>query len=237
MGASNAVLAGSFTLAYWCVLVAALLPYVCASLAKSGGVGKSRRDGGFDNHDPRAWLAQHWDGVYPPETYDLPVNHRKARQDFSRKLGRLAVFHWCRGDRPSARRAPGLARLDGPGVCGVPRGFYCPVCGGQGHCAQPGVDRGLATEHRHPAAGLALSLQKAGRKTRCKAHGGNPSRGKFRMGTGPWFAYAWRTTNPWLIRAQPCPHQDSNDVLLARASPVLRGRWRCPHSGRSTGLN
>nr|QDL89206.1 Acyl-CoA dehydrogenase fadE12 [Sym plasmid] len=35
----------------------------------------------------RAWLAQHWDGVYPPETYDLPVNHRKARQDFSRKLG------------------------------------------------------------------------------------------------------------------------------------------------------
>ena len=58
MGASKAVLAGSFTLAYWCVLVAALLPYVCASLAKSGGVGKSRRDGGFDNHDPRAWLAQ-----------------------------------------------------------------------------------------------------------------------------------------------------------------------------------
>jgi uncharacterized MAPEG superfamily protein len=58
MGASNAVLAGSFTLAYWCVLVAALLPYVCASLAKAGGVGKSRRDGGFDNHDPRAWLAQ-----------------------------------------------------------------------------------------------------------------------------------------------------------------------------------
>ena len=54
MGASKAVLAGSFTLAYWCVLVAALLPYVCASLAKSGGVGKSRRDGGFDNHDPRA---------------------------------------------------------------------------------------------------------------------------------------------------------------------------------------
>ena len=58
MSASNAVLAGSFTLAYWCVLVAALLPYACASLAKSAGVGKSRRDGGFDNHDPRAWLAQ-----------------------------------------------------------------------------------------------------------------------------------------------------------------------------------
>lgn len=58
MGSSNTMLAGSFTLAYWCVLVAALLPYVCASLAKLGGVGKSRKDGGFDNHDPRAWLAQ-----------------------------------------------------------------------------------------------------------------------------------------------------------------------------------
>ena len=50
--------AQSLTLAYWCVLVAALLPFVCASLAKSSGLGRSRRDGGFDNHDPRAWLAR-----------------------------------------------------------------------------------------------------------------------------------------------------------------------------------
>ncbi len=50
-----------FTLAYWCVLVAALLPYVCALLAKSGGRGKSRASGGFDNHNPRAWLAQQKD--------------------------------------------------------------------------------------------------------------------------------------------------------------------------------
>ena len=57
MNTSTATVA-HFTLAYWCVLVAALLPYVCASLAKSGGVGKSRKAGGFDNHDPRAWPAQ-----------------------------------------------------------------------------------------------------------------------------------------------------------------------------------
>lgn len=57
MNASTATVA-NFTLAYWCVLVAAILPYLCASLAKSGGVGKSRKQGGFDNHDPRAWLAQ-----------------------------------------------------------------------------------------------------------------------------------------------------------------------------------
>lgn len=47
-----------FTVAYWCVLVAALLPYACAYLAKSGGFGKSRSQGGFDNHEPRAWLAR-----------------------------------------------------------------------------------------------------------------------------------------------------------------------------------
>jgi alkylation response protein AidB-like acyl-CoA dehydrogenase len=35
----------------------------------------------------RAWLKENWDGSYPVETYELPVNHRKARQDFSRKLG------------------------------------------------------------------------------------------------------------------------------------------------------
>ncbi len=50
-----------FTLAYWCVLVAALLPIVCAGIAKSGMFGKPRRDGGFDNHDPRGWLARQTD--------------------------------------------------------------------------------------------------------------------------------------------------------------------------------
>lgn len=47
-----------FTVAYWCVLIAALLPIACAWLAKSGTFGKSRKDGGYDNNDPRAWLAR-----------------------------------------------------------------------------------------------------------------------------------------------------------------------------------
>jgi uncharacterized MAPEG superfamily protein len=46
-----------FTVAYWCVLLAALLPYLCAGLAKSGGLGRPRSQGGYDNHEPRAWLA------------------------------------------------------------------------------------------------------------------------------------------------------------------------------------
>src|SRR5674476_1350616 len=50
-----------FTVAYWCVLIAALLPFVCATLAKSPGFGKSRKQGGYDNNDPRGWLARQTD--------------------------------------------------------------------------------------------------------------------------------------------------------------------------------
>ena len=50
-----------FTVAYWCVLIAALLPIMCAWLAKSQGLGKPRKQGGFDNHDPRGWLARQTD--------------------------------------------------------------------------------------------------------------------------------------------------------------------------------
>jgi uncharacterized MAPEG superfamily protein len=47
-----------FTVAYWCVFLAALLPLACAALAKGSSFGKPRKDGGFDNHEPRAWLAR-----------------------------------------------------------------------------------------------------------------------------------------------------------------------------------
>ena len=46
------------TVAYWSVLVAALLPFVCAGLAKWGAFSKPRREGGYDNHEPRAWMAR-----------------------------------------------------------------------------------------------------------------------------------------------------------------------------------
>ena len=47
-----------FTIAYGCILVAVLLPIVCAGLAKRHGMGKSAQDGGYDNHNPRAWMAR-----------------------------------------------------------------------------------------------------------------------------------------------------------------------------------
>lgn len=50
-----------FTIAYWCVLAAALLPVVCAGIAKHGMLLTSPREGGYDNNNPRAWLAQQTD--------------------------------------------------------------------------------------------------------------------------------------------------------------------------------
>ena len=47
-----------FTIAYWCVFVAAMLHLLCSVVAKRGGFGKKRSQGGYDNHDPRAWLAR-----------------------------------------------------------------------------------------------------------------------------------------------------------------------------------
>lgn len=46
------------TIAYFCIIVACLLPLVCAGLAKSKGFGRPRREGGFDNEQPREWLAR-----------------------------------------------------------------------------------------------------------------------------------------------------------------------------------
>lgn len=46
------------TITLLCVLAAALMPIVCAGLAKRGGFGRSRREGGYDNHLPREWLAK-----------------------------------------------------------------------------------------------------------------------------------------------------------------------------------
>lgn len=46
-----------FTVAYWCIFAMALMPLACAGLAKYGTFGTSARKGGFDNHNPRAWLA------------------------------------------------------------------------------------------------------------------------------------------------------------------------------------
>lgn len=50
-----------FTIAYWCVLVAALLPIVCAGIAKSGQMRTPPKQGGYDNSNPRAWLARQKD--------------------------------------------------------------------------------------------------------------------------------------------------------------------------------
>ena len=50
-----------FTIAYWCVLSAAILPIVCAGIAKSGMFTTTPAKGGSDNNNPRSWLARQSD--------------------------------------------------------------------------------------------------------------------------------------------------------------------------------
>ena len=50
-----------FTVAYWCVLVMAVLPIVCAGISKYGMFSVKRKDGGYDNNNPRAWLNRQAD--------------------------------------------------------------------------------------------------------------------------------------------------------------------------------
>jgi uncharacterized MAPEG superfamily protein len=45
-------------IAHVCMIVAALLPIVCAGIAKAGRFGVPPSQGGYDNRNPRAWLAQ-----------------------------------------------------------------------------------------------------------------------------------------------------------------------------------
>lgn len=45
-------------LSYWCVLLACVLPILAAGTAKWGAFTRSVHDGGYDNADPRAWLAR-----------------------------------------------------------------------------------------------------------------------------------------------------------------------------------
>lgn len=46
--------------AFWCVLIAAVLPMLCSYTAKFGGKEVVSDDAPlrFDNHEPRAWLAR-----------------------------------------------------------------------------------------------------------------------------------------------------------------------------------
>lgn len=44
----------SISVAYWCVFIAAVLPYVWVGIAKAGARG-------YDNRDPRGWASQQQD--------------------------------------------------------------------------------------------------------------------------------------------------------------------------------
>lgn len=46
------------TIANWCVLAAGVLPVLTVGLAKASTVKQSRKNGGYDNNNPRQWEAK-----------------------------------------------------------------------------------------------------------------------------------------------------------------------------------
>ncbi len=95
------------TIAQLCLLVACVLPVVCAGLAKSKGFGRRRREGGFDNHRPREWLARQ-------EGWQARANAAQASVD-ALALGfiaaRLAFITAYLADRASLRSLLWMAGL------------------------------------------------------------------------------------------------------------------------------
>ena len=51
----------AFSIAHGCLLMAAVLPLLCSWIAKWGQLRTSPGRGGFDNADPRGWLARQGD--------------------------------------------------------------------------------------------------------------------------------------------------------------------------------
>ena len=46
------------TIALFCILLAALMPIVCAGIAKGRDMNVSHKNGGYDNRNPRDWMAK-----------------------------------------------------------------------------------------------------------------------------------------------------------------------------------
>jgi len=83
------------TLAYACILAAALLPIVCAGIAKWGAKGYDNHDPRYDNRDPRAWLARQTG--YRARANAAQANSFEALPFF---IGAVVVAHLTGGAQP-----------------------------------------------------------------------------------------------------------------------------------------
>ncbi len=62
------------SIAYWCVLIAAVLPYLWVTFAKTGP--------NYDNRDPRAWMAKQ-DNPRAHRAYNAQLNSYEAFAPFA----------------------------------------------------------------------------------------------------------------------------------------------------------
>lgn len=62
------------TIAYWCILIAALLPYIWVAVAKAGPR--------YDNRDPRGWMAKQ-DNPRAHRAYNAQLNSYETFAPFA----------------------------------------------------------------------------------------------------------------------------------------------------------
>ena len=124
--------------------VAALLPIVCAWIAKSGTLGKTAPQGGYDNSDPRGWLARQVTGA-------------RANAAQANSFESLPFFHWrCHHRAPAAgARQTWLDLLAMLFV--MLRMFYIMMYVSNMPTARSGLGRGVHGECRDLVRGLSLS--------------------------------------------------------------------------------
>ena len=63
------------SIAYWCILIAAVLPFIWVGFAKSGAPG-------YNNKDPRGWVAKQ-DGYRVRNAYNAHLNAFEAFPTFA----------------------------------------------------------------------------------------------------------------------------------------------------------
>ncbi len=85
----------SLTLAHVCILVACLLPIVCAGIAKAGMFSKPPSQGGYDNREPRAWLSRQ--SGYRARANAAQANSFEALPLF---IGAVLVAHQTQARQP-----------------------------------------------------------------------------------------------------------------------------------------
>ena len=136
------------TVAYWCVLVAALLPIVCAGMAKWGMFGKPGARAATTTTTRAQWLAKQTD--WRARANAAQANSFEALPFF---IGAVIIAHQLGASQLRLDVLAFALRRAAPAL-------HHDVRGRPGHRAHAGVGAGAGGEHRDPVCLSAEPLHR-----------------------------------------------------------------------------